>query len=289
MAGLRCPQCLGKVKGLVLDKRLFKNAEKVFADFRAAAKAQIAINAEEEEWDQIDLMRELVSWADLNIKEIETFQKMVKKDSSEEKGSLSKASSWSDFHSEYKKLLQTFRERKQYSSLYQYYFDGDSWEKKQADPKIKSSPHDRIITNIISENKRNEWDTLAWWKQLFSKCVPECKELERYRPTGRYRKIGPTISPGIQVDIINTAHRCYCRLLTSNPENFELLFPDESKKADFENSVYGDVIWNKGTKSHSSVTIRTRPRYQDSEGESVEAILQIYQQIRDWVRANLSE
>ena len=278
------------MKGLVLDKRLFKNAEKVFADFRAAAKAQIAISAEEEEWDQIDLLVELVSWVDLNIKEIETFQRLVKNDTSEETdGSLSKATSWKDIQSDYKRLLQSFRERKQFSSLFQYWLDEDSVEKSQIFSIKNNSPHERVVTKIIGKPNRDAWGVQEWWDQLFSRCVPECSELKRYHPTGSGRKIGPTISPGIQVDIINTPHRCYCRLLSSNPDNFDLLFPDKSKKADFENSVNGEVIWNKGTKSHSSVTIRTRPRHQDSEEESVEMILKIYKQIRDWVQANLSE
>lgn len=266
------------MKGLVLDKRLFKNAAKNFADIRAAAKAQIAINAEEEEWDQIDLMRELVSWVDLNTKEIEVFQKLLKKDSSEEKSeTFGKDSPWDEI------LKNLEDQRARLRKLRGNFFTNWEFEKK-----FVNSPHESLVTKVVGETKRKEWDSKDWWEQLFSRCVPECSELERYRPTGRDRKIGPTITPGIQVDIINTANRCYCRLLSSNPENFELLFPDESKKLDFESSVNGDVFWNKGTKSHSSVTIRTKPRYQDSEEESVEAILQIYQQVRDWVRANLS-
>ena len=128
-----------------------------------------------------------------------------------------------------------------------------------------------------------------FWPIFFAQGVPFHPELENKTPTGGGRKIGPTILPGIQIDVAYSTRGVSCRLLSGKPEKLKPLL---KLKERFAAAVDGEIEWNDGNKnrSHLSVTVRPASNLEQqswSIEEKAGKLLRLYGQIKMFILENL--
>jgi hypothetical protein len=128
-----------------------------------------------------------------------------------------------------------------------------------------------------------------FWPTFFDRGVPFHPELANKKPTGGGRKIGPTILPGIQIDVAYSSRGVSCRLLSMKPEKLKPLL---KLKSQFSEAVDGEIEWNDGSKNRSQLSVTVRPASNlEQQGwpieEKVARLLKLYGQIKQFVIENL--
>ncbi|MDE0958791.1 MAG: hypothetical protein OSB12_09155, partial [Planctomycetota bacterium] len=128
-----------------------------------------------------------------------------------------------------------------------------------------------------------------FWSFFFIRGVPIHPELANKKPTGGGRKIGPTILPGIQIDVAYSSRGVSCRLLSMKPEKLKPLL---KLKSQFSEAVDGEIEWNDGSKNRSHLSVTVRPASnREQQGWSIEEkvvrLLKLYGQIKKFVIKNL--
>jgi len=154
-----------------------------------------------------------------------------------------------------------------------------------ATPDPFTSTRSRQPIEISSES-----DSHPFWPTFFERGRPFHPELANKTPTGGRRKIGPTILPGIQIDVAYSSRGVSCRLLSSKPEKLK---PILKLKPQFTEAVDGEIEWNDGTKnrSHLSVTIRPASNLEQQGWtieEKVARLLKLYGEIKSFVHRHLA-
>ncbi len=140
-----------------------------------------------------------------------------------------------------------------------------------------------------SASLSDENEQLTFWPTFFDQGKHFHPELANKKPTGGDRKIGPTILPGIQIDVAVSSRGVSCRLLSMKPEKLKPLL---KLKTQFEDAVDGEIEWNNPDKnrSHFSVTVRPASRL-EQQGWPIEVkvarLLKLYGQIKKFVIENL--
>ena len=140
-----------------------------------------------------------------------------------------------------------------------------------------------------SVGSSDEIEQHPFWPTFFKLGKPRYKELENKRPTGGMRKIGPTILPGIQIDVSYSSRGVSCRLLSLKSEKLKPLL---KLKPQFAEAVDGEIYWNDGSKNLSQLSVTVRPASNlEQQGwpieEKVARLLKLYGQIKQFVIENL--
>jgi|APSaa5957512493_1039668.scaffolds.fasta_scaffold63106_2 hypothetical protein len=140
-----------------------------------------------------------------------------------------------------------------------------------------------------SAQSSDENEPHPFWPTFFELGEHIHPELRNKTPTGGRRKIGPTILPGIQIDVAYSSRGVSCRLLSMKREKLEPLL---KLKPQFAEAVKGEIEWHdrKKNRSHLSVTVRPASNL-DQQGWPIEEkarnLLKLYGQIKQFVFENL--
>jgi hypothetical protein len=150
------------------------------------------------------------------------------------------------------------------------------------DPMTASSPG--RSASLSDENEQ-----LPFWPTFLDQGKLLHPELENKTPTGGGRKIGPTILPGIQIDVAYSSRGVSCRLLSMKPEKLKPLL---KLKPQFAEAVKGEIEWNDGNKNRSHLSVTVRPASNlEQQGWPIEEkarnLLKLYGQIKKFVIENL--
>jgi hypothetical protein len=140
-----------------------------------------------------------------------------------------------------------------------------------------------------SASSSGETEEHPFWPPFFDLGKPLHPELRNKTPTGGGRKIGPTILPGIQIDVAYSSRGVSCRLLSMKPEKLKPLL---KLKPQFAEAVKGEIEWHDKNKNRSHLSVTVRPASSlEQQGWTIEEkarnLLKLYGQIKKFVNENL--
>jgi len=285
--------------------QLLKRIQAALEEFKSEAKQQFSSNIDEGNWKAVDCLSECASWIDAGIDacaqmtarcaslEVDDLRQEASTSNLNELWKLYNSPTYADWADSkakgfYKELSSLKNVNKIWSNM-----PSDSERMKE-----DSTPSFHRFLALLKEDGAPSESNLIlkskehyhpFWSSFFDLGVPFHPELANKKPTGGGRKIGPTILPGIQIDVAHSTQGVSCRLLSSKPEKLKPLL---KLKSQFEKAIDGEIEWNDGNKnrSHLSVTVRPASKLEQQSWtieEKAGNLLKLYGQIKQFVIQNL--